>query len=155
MICVMCSNLLKEPKILLCAHSFCKDCLVTNLKMSCKSPSTGMQYEMDSDESDKEENCDDRIECPVCLQTTLLPDEHSIDSLETHTELKEAIERLSPQQKQVIRDKKVLQLKLISDLTEGNEGLQLEMCEIHSKKNEYFCIDCSAIACVKCVAASP
>lgn len=152
MICGICSDLLKEPKILVCAHSFCKDCLCTLHKTGCKSPSTGLQYDLDFDVSSEDEDCKGRkkIECPYCLQVTMFPDEHSVESLDTHSQLEEVVASLSPEQKLTIREKLRHRQELISNL-EGNGEFSAESCKFHEMQQEYFCTDCNVTACAECI----
>lgn len=156
MICGICSDLLKEPKMLVCAHSFCKECLVGLQEASCKSPSTGLQYDMEN--CDASEYCDEeskrssnKIECPYCLQTTMFPDEHSVNSLDTHDQLEEAIASLSSEQERMIREKFGHRQKMITNLVAGNGEFCPEMCKLHELQHQYFCTDCNITACVECV----
>ena len=152
MICGMCTNLLKEPKILACAHSFCKDCLTSSY--NCKSPSTGLQYEMDLDANDFEKICEEekynKIVCPDCLQITVLPGECVIDNLNTHTQLKDVIASLPAEEKQKVRDRMVCRQKLITDIKEGNIALSSDLCPVHNLQHKYYCSDCNSMACTIC-----
>lgn len=153
-VCGICSDLLKEPKILVCAHSFCKDCLTSLHKTGCKSPSTGLQYDLDFDascEEDQESKGSRKIECPYCLQVTIFPDEHTVNSLDTHSQLEEVVSSLSPEQKQTIRENLGHRQKVISNLTEGNGELCPESCKLHEMQHQYFCTDCNTTACAECV----
>lgn len=156
-ICGICSDLLKEPKILVCAHSFCKDCLTSLHNTSCKSPSTGLQYGLDFDasdnccEEDKERKRSKKIECPYCLQITNFPDENSVNSLDTPSQLDEAVASLSPEQKQMIREKLGHRQKMILSMINGNEEICPKSCEVHKMQHQYFCIDCNITACGECV----
>lgn len=149
MVCRICSDLLKEPKMLSCAHSFCKECLISLQETSCKSPTTGLQYQMDSENCWEEDNYSNRIECPLCLQTTLLPGECSIENLHAHTQLDKMVASLSPEEKQGVREKLGYQQKIVSNIAEGIYNP--ESCKLHKKLHEFFCTDCSIMACMDCV----
>lgn len=139
LICGICSDLLEEPKVLVCAHLFCKDCLNTLHKGSCKSPSTGLQYDIDSDAGDN--YCGEgpahsnEIECPYCSQITVFPDEHS--GLKTS---------LPPEKTIMVKDE-AEHLKMVK----GNWDLSPEVCRTHEMQHQYFCIDCNVTACVECI----
>lgn len=150
MLCGICSDLLKQPKTLACAHSFCRDCLVRLHKTSCKSPRTGLQYDMDLDnfgEDNVEQSVcvDNKIECPVCLQITLFSDECSVDSLDTNDELQEKITTLSSEEKIAIKEKLKERQRMIA------EGNRPELCELHELQQKSFCTDCNIAVCSECV----
>lgn len=148
MVCGICSDLLKEPKILVCAHSFCKDCLISSHEASCKSPSIDS---VTSENCCDEENQGNKVECPYCLQITIFPDEHSINSLDTHSELEEAIASLPSEQKKLVREKLGNRQKMIASLIEGRGEFTPELCKLHETQHQYFCTDCNVTACVECV----
>lgn len=157
MICRICSDLLREPKLLACAHSFCKECLIS-LQKNCRSPSTGLQYEMDSDASDnyccEEENRDslsNKIECPDCFQVTVLPDKSLVGGLSTHSQLEETIGSLLPEEKEAVRERIGHRNKLIIDIKEGRAEFCHELCTLHELQHKYFCTDCNVTVCVECV----
>ena len=67
--CALCFDLMKEPKFLSCAHTFCKDCLAQLYQCQRKR---------------------DQISCPVCRQTTRLQN-GDVSRLQTNVPLKAMI----------------------------------------------------------------
>ena len=151
MICGICSDILKDPKILACAHSFCRNCLIGAQNcLSRPDTSDSLQYEMDQEENDVDCN---KIECPDCLQITALNDDRdcSIDRLNTHCQLKERIEIMPPEEKKMVRDRREHQEIMIRDMKEGKISICPDFCEVHEMQQEYYCMDCNITACEKCV----
>lgn len=72
LICAICLNYLAEPKILACAHSFCRSCLAFSLSRR------------DSSEGE-------RFECPTCRQVTQIPN-LNVDVLPTSYQLKALVD---------------------------------------------------------------
>ena len=67
--CALCFDLMKEPKFLSCAHTFCKDCLVQLYQCQRRR---------------------DQISCPVCRQTTRLQN-GDVSRLQTNVPIKAMI----------------------------------------------------------------
>ena len=67
--CSLCFDLMKEPKLLSCAHTFCKDCLVQLYQCQRRG---------------------DQISCPVCRQTTRLQN-GDVSRLQTNVPIKAMI----------------------------------------------------------------
>ena len=67
--CFLCFDLMKEPKLLSCTHTFCKDCLVQLYQCQRKR---------------------DQISCPVCRQTTRLQN-GDVSRLQTNVRIKAMI----------------------------------------------------------------
>ncbi len=154
MICGICSDLLKEPKMLACAHIFCRGCL-TSLH-DCKSPTTGLQYEMDLDGDEEnsynlDETPENKLECPDCLQITVFPTDCSIDSLNTHSPLQDSIAAISEEKKREIKNRVAHRKRVIKDIEEGNILLCPDLCKQHEMQQEYYCTDCSITTCAKCM----
>ncbi len=148
-ICGICFNILKDPKVLSCAHSFCRLCLSqANL--------TGLQVQGDVelidnhyDEDNEDLLTSNKVECPICLQLTVLPAQCSVDSLKTHRQIEDAIASLGPEEKQVLKDKMVNRRKMI-DESEIIKGSEL-WCKLHEKEQQCFCSDCNIFVCIDCV----
>ena len=68
--CSLCFDLMKEPKLLSCAHTFCKDCLVQLYQCQIRRG--------------------DKISCPVCRQTTRLQN-GDVSRLQTNVPIKAMI----------------------------------------------------------------
>ena len=154
MICGICFSLLKEPKVFACAHSFCKCCLSKLHQTKSKSPVELQVQDLIVDnhcDENEEHSTNNKVECPTCLQITVLPDECSIDSLKTQKHIEDAIASLDPEEKEAIQDKIGNQRKVIADITDGNGEFRAEWCMLHKKQQLYFCIDCNILACIDCV----
>ena len=67
--CSLCFDLMKEPKLLSCTHTFCKDCLVQLYQCQRRG---------------------DKISCPVCRQTTRLQN-GDVSRLQTNVPIKAMI----------------------------------------------------------------
>ena len=64
--CSLCFDLMKEPKLLSCAHTFCEDCLAQLYQCQRRG---------------------DKISCPVCRQTTRL-ENGDVSKLQTNVPIK-------------------------------------------------------------------
>lgn len=147
MICGICSELLKEPKMLICAHSFCKDCLDSTMH-NCKSPSTGLQYEMEFEDEIEECNSKNKIECPVCLQITVLDAFEGTDNLDSNDRIQDKIATLKPEEKQEMKENIQNRQRIVASITMDKV---FNICERHKMQQKFHCIDCNAGACVKCI----
>ncbi|XP_038071213.1 E3 SUMO-protein ligase RanBP2-like [Patiria miniata] len=74
LVCSICNGRYKEPKLLLCLHSFCQKCLAEKFK-----PQTGFS---------QRRTC---IECPICEEETDIPD-NNVANLKTNFHLVGLIE---------------------------------------------------------------
>ena len=77
--CSLCFDLMKEPKLLSCAHTFCKDCLVQLYQCQRRG---------------------DKISCPVCRQTTRLQN-GDVSRLQTNVPIKAMIGDVKSAQKKL------------------------------------------------------
>ena len=145
LVCGICSDLLNEPKTLVCTHSFCKDCLIKQHDDSNRNNCDEIE------ENGEREGPNNKIECPDCLQITILHDEQSINGLRTHSQLEETIASLTPDEKQNIREKLGNRKKVIADIAGGNRDFCPEMCKLHGLQHQYFCSDCNITACIECI----
>ena len=140
-VCGICSDLLQEPKTLVCGHSFCKDCLIA--KSTCKS------FSLDNDAG---ENCFDKVsskfECPYCLQITA---EGCLNNLDTNIELEEMVASLSLEEAETARERLKRQHKFFAGLAEGHGEFTTELCKLHEIQHQYFCVDCNVTACIECI----
>lgn len=87
LICAVCLEFLREPKVLLCAHSFCQCCLreiVSGWKRRLKGSQKGRPVE---------------LECPSCRHVTLLEHGRVEIDLRTNFNLKRLVEIVSDEEK--------------------------------------------------------
>ncbi|KAK3091151.1 hypothetical protein FSP39_017543 [Pinctada imbricata] len=134
--CKICFNVYKEPKILVCLHSFCLRCLENHL-LEAKNKQFGS------------------IICPVCRERTLL----SIDgvrSLKSNFYIKNLIEfveasAFGKSPPQLTNDGTLCERK--SENTEG--GIlqnRIHLCERHCAEiEEHYCHTCNISTCRLCV----
>lgn len=150
LMCGICFNLLHEPKVLTCAHSFCKNCLSQVIGKS------NMELESDEEvnifEEEKEDlNTCNKVECPNCLQITVLPDECSVESLKTHEQLEDAIASLNPVEKKAMQDKMENQRRMVAELTDDSGKVFIEQCKFHQKVLHCYCTECNVLVCTDCI----
>ena len=87
LICAICLDFLTEPKLLLCAHSFCQECLEGIVTMQTN---YAMQASLVLNEGD--------LICPSCRHVTTLPDGR-VDGLKTNYNLKRLVDIVSEEEK--------------------------------------------------------
>ena len=95
LICGVCLDFLREPKLLDCAHSFCQECLENVVKYQ------GIYRTADSPLEDND------VECPSCRHPTRLrgPGSDAVKALRTNFNLKELVEIVSEEERTETRDK--------------------------------------------------
>ena len=136
LICAVCLDFLRDPKVLLCAHSFCQECL--------QRISTTQGYKfLDSLLEEGE------LECPSCRHVTRLP-EGTVDKLRTNFNLKRLVDIVSEEDKRVARDSIRRWRSRPSTLSKERKPL----CKTHRKPLEYFCAECNELLCRKCMIAN-
>ncbi|XP_071804798.1 uncharacterized protein [Asterias amurensis] len=119
--CPICSGRFKQPKLLVCSHSFCLECLQ---QLRQTSPVTT------------------RLSCPVCRQETLI-NENGIDDLKTNLtvlSLIEAIETKETRLKQQ-QQKQVPSLEFVSKCSKHTGKDLIMYCETCKK---LICTTCIA-----------
>lgn len=132
LICAVCLDFLQEPKVLLCAHSFCKVCLERIISTSCR---------LNAQQNKRD------LECPSCRQITQLTTEN-VSELKTNFNLKRLVNIVSEEDKKAARD--VLQRRrTVRPSIRSTHSL----CKQHHKQFEYYCLDCSELLCPRCVTA--
>ena len=152
LVCGICLELMKEPKALSCAHSFCKQCLSRVHRSSCEEPDLQNDLEGINNYCDDDNNSTSKkVECPTCLQITVLPGECSIDSLKTHRAIEDAIASLNPEDKDAIQHKVEIRRKVIADILEGGGNFNADLCKEHEKQQHWFCTDCNLLICIDCI----
>ena len=131
LICAICLDFLQEPKVLLCAHSFCKACLeqiisTINSRLSL------------------EENKRD-LECPSCRQVTPLAT-GKVAELKTNFNLKRLVNIVSEEDKIAARDALQRRRTVRPSIRSARS-----VCKQHYKPFEYYCLDCRELLCPRCV----
>lgn len=138
LICAVCLDILREPKVLQCAHSFCRECLE---KIVAQRQQPAPNYTAEPDEG-----ANQGLTCPSCRKVTRLP-EGEVNQLNTNYNLKRLAEIISDEDKQRMRDE--LQKRRTSVPVVDRERLPL--CGAHNKHMEYFCVKCNEILCPMCL----
>lgn len=132
LICAICLDFLQEPKVLLCAHSFCKVCLERIISINAR--------------LNADTNKDD-LECPSCRQVTHLTTGKASE-LKTNFNLKRLVDIVSEEDKKVARD--ALQRRRT---VRPSIRTSRTLCKQHHRQFEYFCLDCSELLCPRCITA--
>lgn len=152
LVCAFCFDFLKDPKMLSCAHSFCRDCLQ---KMSApmqendpEPPALNGQRQSTGNESELEEDAE-VLECPSCHRNTELA--NGIDSLSTPTRLIELLEAMTNQDLEKGRVLLKEKEKELNNLVERDDTESLPKCSEHGKAKEYYCNDCDELLCMRCM----
>ena len=133
LICAVCLDFLREPKVLLCAHSFCKECLDRIL-------ATNSRLAVDHNRNE--------LECPSCRQVTQLTTGKTSE-LKTNFNLKRLVNIVSEEDKKAARD--ALQRRRT---TRPSIRAARSLCKQHHRQFDYFCLDCSELLCPRCVTAT-
>lgn len=134
LICAICLDFLNEPKLLLCAHSFCQECLDGIVTMQTN---YAMQASLVLNEGD--------LVCPSCRHVTALPDGR-VEGLKTNYNLKRLVDIVSEEEKQTSREV----IKRGRSIRPSIRNTQ-PRCKTHLKPLEYFCLECNEMLCRKCM----
>lgn len=132
LICAVCLDFLQEPKVLLCAHSFCKACLERIV-------STNYRLRTEQKKHD--------LECPSCRQVTNLAT-GAVSELKTNFNLQRLVNIVSEEDKKAARD--ALQRRRT---TRPSIRTTRSVCKHHHRQFEYYCQDCSELLCPRCISA--
>ena len=135
LICAVCLDILSEPKVLQCAHSFCCTCLETIVSHSRESVLPR-----------ENARTSDKLECPCCRSITLLPGGR-VKHLPTNYNLRRLVDIVSDEDKQHTRET-VRRRKWRRPTIDRNRRPR---CGLHKKGLEYFCRDCNELLCRKCM----
>ncbi len=136
LICAICLDFLREPKVLLCAHSFCLECLRRIV-------STQKSYRFTGETGTED------LECPSCRHVSQLPG-GKVESLKTNYNLKRLVDIVSEENKRLAR----ASIKKWRAQKPTIDRSRQPLCKTHQKPQEYFCSDCSELLCRKCMIAS-
>ena len=159
LICGVCLDFLKDPKILPCAHSFCRECLqkvyVQNHTQSNHlingengTAVNGVETRLPSIGNESEEEEPEVLECPSCRRNAELTS--GIDGLPTSTRLTELLDTMTEQDMEEGRLRMKKRQAQIAMVFEGSNSELLSKCSDHSKPKEYFCRDCDELLCEIC-----
>ncbi len=131
LICSICDGFLQDPRMLLCAHSFCENCL-SSLIPAADSPGASEPL---------------NLECPSCFQITKLQD---VGDLLVPSKFAVLIKTLTEDEKQnTLRNLK--QRKTNLSLFEMDPSfLVTSQCPDHHQPLDYYCDDCGLVACYEC-----
>ena len=130
LVCGVCLDFLRKPKLLDCAHSFCQECLEKMIK-----------------------TVDRDVECPCCRQHTSLrgPGLDGVEALRTNFNLMELVEIVSQQEK-------VGTLKRATHPNNGDhqavrQQVDRTECTKHGRPLEFYCENCNELLCSRCLKA--
>ena len=154
LVCVICLDFLKDPKMLTCAHSFCHECLQ---KVSVQTPENnssniamnGNGVHPPSIENDSDKEYPEEVECPSCHRITELV--NGIGGLPTPERLTKLIESMSAQEIEIGRALLKERQKQLTSMLGRNDSELLPKCSEHGDVKELFCRDCSELLCTRCM----
>jgi DNA-binding beta-propeller fold protein YncE len=165
LVCGVCLDLLRQPKVLSCAHSFCQECLQGLLDENGAGASGGervreilaSEREWDGERRGGAENGGSEgvgisykeIECPSCRGITLVPGE-GMQALPEPTRLVNLVDVASEEERQ--RTRKELRQRLTKSRNITDDILP--QCKLHDKTQEYFCNQCTELLCTQCMMES-
>ena len=163
LICDICLDFLRQPKVLWCAHTFCQCCLQGILEQGCLKTAQqgegeiategagdggeeGSGGEMGSESTGSESVCIE-IECPSCGVVTHVPEE-GIQDLTTHSRLESLVSDVLDSEKRRVRQVLHERMAVARSLTTQ----MLPKCSKHEKALlEYFCNQCTEVLCMQCL----
>ena len=152
LVCTFCSEFLKDPKVLSCAHAFCQECLHKYNNRTAGSSTVNGEAVMNghsasNGESDEEDA--EVLECPTCHRNTELA--NGVSGLPTPTRLNELLEATSAEEMEAGRLLLKERQKKIASIVEQGDSESLPTCSAHGLAKAYFCADCNELLCTSCV----
>lgn len=131
LICSICDSFLQNPRMLLCAHSFCENCLSTLM------PAGGNPDAIDLK----------NLECPNCFQITKL---QNVGDLLVPSKFVSLIKSLTEDEKEhTLSNLKQRKVNLAS-FEKDPSSLVTSQCPEHSQPLDHYCDDCGLVACYEC-----
>ena len=138
LICGVCLDILRKPKLLECAHSFCQECVVDIVQKQdiYRTPDSPLH------END--------VECPSCRQSTRLqsPDRDGVEALRTNFNLKELVEIVSKEEN--LEEMRASLTTVKQPILERPQHA-LARCQEHGSPLEFFCENCDELSCGRCL----
>ncbi len=136
LLCAVCLDFLEEPKLLQCAHSFCRKCLVDLVVVP--------ERVQDNDDDALE----GRVQCPSCREYTSILG-GKVDALKTNFKLRNVVDIFS-------EEDRANQLKALHHRMNPRsvQNWQLPVCSQHVMPQEYYCSECKELLCRRCMMAA-
>ena len=162
LVCTICWDILRQPRVLSCAHAFCRGCLQEHLEGEPESPKKRgrvgsrwggrAEFSRPSSRPTSAENggvaeeaqpgCRE-IECPSCCGLTQVPEE-GVQDLPKPTSL-DLVDEWTNEELQHAR--RELHRRL-----EASRDVSPQQCQVHSNEPRgYFCNQCNEAVCTHCV----
>ena len=179
LICAICLDFLRQPKVLSCAHSFCQVCLQGMLEGPTRGggvegkdsgvlvrekkgrregegrEGAGDDGSEEGRQAGKESESVDEDGCRAreieCPSCRGITQlpEEGVQNLLTHTRLENLVDIVSEEEKQSAREELRQRVTKSRDLTRTPNALP--RCELHGKMREYFCNQCTELLCMRCM----
>ena len=151
LICAVCSDFFRQPKLLSCAHVFCLMCLRGGCVENCAPRSQDeccVRVNGHGGEDARRSECSngtdtEGIECPSCRGITQLSAE-GVEGLPEPTRFELLLESMSEEEKQRTRDE-------VHRRLDKSRMVPLQHCEVHDRAREFFCDQCRVFLCLDCL----
>lgn len=139
LICAVCLDFLRQPKVLACAHSFCASCLEGVHEKRLK--------QRDAYGSADTPPSPNELECPSCRHVTPLP-EGGVAALKTHCKLSNLVDIVSEEEREQARETLRWRKSAYEELESGSSKPDC-LCREHERALEYYCDDCCVLLCTR------